>query len=121
VFSSKSEAGCTSFPGDGAVKARDAHVAPAGVSSPAAAIHAETAWADLLGVSLLYVRDEQRPIIKIKVDPRQPIVRKGKWRSICSWRTSSLPRLTDPAIEVAAEREPFADLYLRVVDDLAFV
>jgi hypothetical protein len=48
-------------------KTLDASVAPAGVGSPEAAIHAATAWADLLGVSLLYVRDERRPVIKKNV------------------------------------------------------
>jgi hypothetical protein len=49
--------------------ALDASVAPSGVDSPEAAIQAATAWADLLGIALLYVRDERRPTIHIKGGP----------------------------------------------------
>jgi hypothetical protein len=38
-------------------KAVDASVAPSGFDSPEAAIHAATAWADLLSAPILYVRD----------------------------------------------------------------
>jgi hypothetical protein len=37
-------------------QAVDASVAPSGLDSPEAAIHAATAWADLLSAPILYVR-----------------------------------------------------------------
>jgi hypothetical protein len=42
-------------------QAVDASVAPSGFDSPEAAIHAATAWADLLSAPILYVRDGQKP------------------------------------------------------------
>jgi hypothetical protein len=47
--------------------ALDASVESSGVESQEAEIQAATASADLLGTSLLHVRDERRPRIHIKV------------------------------------------------------
>jgi hypothetical protein len=45
-------------------KTVDATIAPAGLDDPEAAMHAAAAWADLLHVGVLYVRDVPRPKIK---------------------------------------------------------
>ena len=44
-------------------EALEASVAPSGVDTPEAAIHAATAWADLLAIPLLYIRDKPKPTI----------------------------------------------------------